>query len=539
MGLFARHDDDVVSPFDVDDAPAYISPDAAIEREARAEAEAERRRQAARTAADAAERRRRNQPRTARRRTPSRARDAAQARRAAATSPAGQTYATGLPSPAGPTYADDPFHSNGAPRAAGPSPRPAGTPNRNAAPRTRTPSASGWVVAAFVLLGVTLAALSAPLAGFVTAVAAIVLAIGALTRAARDPRHRGRAAAVVALVLGIALLAADAVAVVAGLSSTSPPDSSWSRTYGGAGAADPEPRTYERTGAIAYDHDGTELQVSIDRACAGTPDDLTGGRTVVIEITVRNTGSTTTGLESESTLEVFQNGIGLTRTYLSGDAESFGYDDDSGFAEIRPGASHTVTEAFVLRDGDTPLLARLASYDGMSTVTAAFSVGGSTPGEEFEGLATADVPDVVPPDEAAVAGMTDIVDHRGTTVAQLAIDGVVRGPDTSDGTPTAIVTYRWVNRSDEPMTLWDCGMASAWRDGVELEVAFPAAAMEGYDPLSQSTSILPGAMFSATIAYAVPDYDGRLDVRLTDYDDTVLAERTFELSDQTDADRVG
>lgn len=527
MGLFARHDDDVVSPFDVDDAPAYISPDAAIEREARAEAEAERRRQAARAAADAAERRRRNQPPTARRRTPTRTRDAAQAKRAAAPPPAGQTYA------------DDPSHSNSAPRAAGPSPRPAGTPNRNAAPRTRTPSASGWVVAAFVLLGVTLAALSAPLAGFVTAVAAIVLAIGALTRAARDPRHRGRAAAVVALVLSIALLAADAVAVVAGLSSTSPPDSSWSRTYGGADAADPEPRTYERTGTIAYDHDGTELQVSIDRACAGTPDDLTGGRTVVIEVTVRNTGSTTTGLESESTLEVFQNGIGLTRTYLSDDAESFGYNDDSGFAEIRPGASHTVTEAFALRDGDAPLLARLASYDGMSTVTAAFSVGGSTPGEEFEGLATADVPDVVPPDEAAVADMTDIVDHRGTTVAQLAIDGVVRGPDTSDGTPTAIVTYRWVNRSDEPMTLWDCGMASAWRDGVELEVAFPADAMEGYAPLSQSTSILPGAMFSATIAYAVPDYDGRFDVRLTDYDDTVLAERTFELSDQTDADRVG
>ena len=292
---------------------------------------------------------------------------------------------------------------------------------------------------------------------------------------------------------------------------------------------EPKPETFERTGTLADDYDDERMSFTITRAYAGIHDDL-DARTVVIELEASNEGSVATSLSSMGDLEVFQNGVGLRDTYLyiGDDADVLaGYDPSASINEILPDATATITMAYTLRDDTTPLDVRLSDYSGDTTIRSAFEIGEDTPDAPFTQIDSSELPEV--PEATDTDGMTTVRDWDDTVIADVRVDDIALGPQTYEGQPTVIVTYRWINRSDDPISLSWLGDIQARLDGTELETAYLSEPPTGYEGGSKYLSVLPGAQATVTIAYELPRTDGTVNARIVDYDDTVLVEGSSEL----------
>lgn len=512
MGLFGnRSDDDYISPFDVDKSPDYIDPSTAIEREAKRGAKRQRQEERRRKARKRAEHHRQERIE--------------------------QAYYHGARQTAVPPAS-----------AAGPQPsrgrrqpdalrRPTANPASDAA---RKPGSGRSVAVPIVVavIAMTVGALIGNVLGSLVVIGAIVYVIHvARTRRggrARDASGSGPVIAVVVLVVA-AIIIAGAVVFGVGIArrsaSTGPSRGSFSLPWDDPDDdyVEREPETLERAGTLIDDYDDGRLAITIARAYAGVPDDH-GSRTVVVEVEASNEGSAATSLSSIGDLEVFQNGVELQDSYLYPDDDDVlpGYDSMSSINDIAPGAETTVTMAFALRDDVTPLDVRISDHADITTIRSAFTIGEDAPNAPFTQIDSSELPAIPTPTDTA--GMTTVDEWDGTDLADVRIDDISRGPQTHDGQNTVIVTYRWINRSDEPMRFSWIGDATASLNGTELEKVYyfedPPA---GYVQDSVYLSVLPDAEATVTIAYEMPRASGTVNARIADYDDTVLVERSMKL----------
>lgn len=528
MGLFGnRNTDDYVSPFDVDEAPDYVDPSTVVERESQIDARQHQREERRRKAQKRAEHRKQEHIEQA-------------------------YYHTGQP----PASHQRPNIPPSQPAGAA---RPTTNPVVNAAnrpkPQTKRPLAAKLGVAILLLviatiLGNTFSALLV-LGAVIILLQSIRLPKPGASNGAGRPtptasrtpsaassrttssRRTVTVAITVAVVVAI-IVAASVIGVIMAQHNTSSgslrgsfswsPDDEDDHDY-----TEPEPETFERTGTLADDYDDERMSFTITRAYAGIHDDL-DARTVVIELEASNEGSVATSLSSMGDLEVFQNGVGLRDIYLyiGDDADVLaGYDPSASINEILPDATATITMAYTLRDDTTPLDVRLSDYSGDTTIRSAFEIGEDTPEAPFTQIDSSELPEV--PEATDTDGMTTVRDWDDTVIADVQVDDIALGPQTYEGQDTVIVTYRWINRSDDPISLSWLGDIQARLDGTELETAYLSEPPTGYEDGSKYLSVLPGAQATVTIAYELPRTDGTVNARIVDYDDTVLVEGSSEL----------
>lgn len=468
MGLFTRHaDDGYVSPFDVGESPAYIDPAAVIERQSRADEKTRKRQEKARRDRKRDEHRRQERIE--------------------------QAYYHGA-------------------RPSGAHPAPAAVSRTTSAASSRTTSA---------------ASSRATPAG----APATPNRDGARTApAAKDGTKRSSSKGGLIAFLVICAIAI-AITIVSNTMDSSD-DSSYSSHDDTSQTADvddaePEPQTFERTGTIDDEYSNDRMTLTITGGYAGVHD-YDDARTVVIEVEAVNDGPTAVSMRSLAMLDVYQNGVGLQETYLHPDDDTdamAGYDASSSSNDIQSGGTAAVTVAFALRD-DAPLDVRITDHSGMTTIRSGFIVGEDTAGTAFEQIDSSDLP--APPEPTDTDGMTSIRDWDDSVIAEVRIDDIVMGPRDYDGQETVIVTYSWINRSDECQSLaYFVGDITAYLDGgAELEDAY-IDSVDGYEDGSEYVPVLPGVQSRVTVAYALPRESGTVDAGIEDYDGTMLVERSF------------
>ena len=564
MGLFGkRNTDDYISPFDVDQAPDYIDPSTAVDRESKIDAKQHQREERQRKAEKRAERRRQerieqayyhtSQPSTSQPSTsqPSTASSAASSTPTAV--PTSKPSASTTPPPSAYPKPNIP------PSQPAGSARPTTNPVVNAANRANQPAKKPLAAQlGIVLFLLAIASILGNSLGILIVIGAVIYLIHAIraqqSRTANDagrptpPTSRPTAAAsarssapnratavvVTVTVTAIIVVAAAVIGVVMAqrntVSDTSRGSFSWSADdEDDYDYTEKEPETFERTGTLIDEYDDERMSFTIARAYAGIHDDF-DARTVIVEVEASNEGSATTSLGSIGELEVFQNGVGLRDSFLYvGDDTSLlpGYDPVSSINEIPPGGRSTITVAYALRDTTTPLDVRITDYSDTATIRSAFAIGEDTPTSPFEQIDSSELPQIPTPTDTE--GMSTIRDWDDTALAEVRIDDIQRGTPTYEGIDTVIVTYRWINRSDEIRSLSQLGDIQAFLDGTELEDAYLSEPVEGYEESSEYLALLPGAQTTATLAYELPRTTGTVNARIVDYDDTALVERSYEL----------
>lgn len=555
MGLFGkRNTDDYISPFDVGQAPDYIDPSTVVDRESKIDAKQHQREERRRKAEKRAERRRQERIEQAYYHTsqPSTSQPSTASSTPAAV-PASKPSASTTPPPSAYPKPNIP------PSQPAGSARPTTNPVVNAANRadqpTKKPLAAQLGIVLFLL---AIASLLGNSLGVLIVIGAVVYLIHAIrTRQSRTANGAGRptspasrppaataarsstsnrAATVIVTVTvtAIIVVAAAVIGVVMAqrntVSDTSRGSFSWSADdEDDYDYTEKEPETFERTGTLIDEYDDERMSFTIARAYAGIHDDF-DARTVIVEVEASNEGSATTSLGSIGELEVFQNGVALRDSFLYvGDDASLlpGYDPVSSINDIPPGGRSTITVAYALRDTTTPLDVRITDYSDTATIRSAFAIGEDTPTSPFEQIDSSELPQIPTPTDTE--GMSTIRDWDDTALAEVRIDDIQRGTPTYEGIDTVIVTYRWINRSDEIRSLSQLGDIQAFLDDTELEDAYLSEPVEGFEESSEYLALLPGAQTTATLAYELPRTTGTVNARIVDYDDTVLVERSYEL----------
>ena len=98
-----------------------------------------------------------------------------------------------------------------------------------------------------------------------------------------------------------------------------------------------------------------------------------------------------------------------------------------------------------------------------------------------------------------------------------------------EGNPAVVVTYSWVNNSDEAMSAAAALSFQCFQNGVQLDTAIMD---EDIDANGYMAEVKPGAGTSFGVAYALDDEsDVSVEVsELISFDDTILAEKTFSVA---------
>ena len=555
MGLFGkRNTDDYISPFDVDQAPDYIDPSTVVDRESKIGARQHQREERQRKTEKRAERRRQEHIEQAYYHTslPSTSQPSTTPSAQAAVPMPNASANTAPPPSAYPKPNIPPSQPAG-------SARPTTNPVVNAANRANQPAKQPLATQlGIVLFLLVIASLLGNSLGVLIVIGAVFYLIHAIrtqqsrtangagrpaspasrppaTTAARSSTsNRAAAVGVTVTVTAIIVVAAAVIGVVMARHNTASDSSRGSFSWSANDENDYDytekaPETFERTGTLIDEYDDERMSFTITRAYAGIHDDF-DARTVIIEVEASNEGSAATSLSSIGELEVFQNGVGLRDSFLYvGDDTSLlpGYDPVSSINEIQPASRSTITVAYALRDTTTPLDVRITDYSDTATIRSAFAIGEDTPTSPFEQIDSSELPQIPTPTDTE--GMSTIRDWDDTALAEVCIDDIQRGTPTYEGIDTVIVTYRWINRSDEIRSLSQLGDIQAFLDGTELEDAYLSEPVEGYEESSEYLALLPGAQTTATLAYELPRTTGTVNARIVDYDDTALVERSYEL----------
>lgn len=364
---------------------------------------------------------------------------------------------------------------------------------------------------------------------------AIALAIIAFARTFTQRRRRGRIMAPIAVIIAVAALATAMSYQPASFPITNQDtyyatndaagnEGDGSNESDGTGDEARETQAVtERVGTVSS-YGGKSLDITIAGASLGERDSLTGERTVIVTLTVTNTGSRTS-INSLGELAVFQNGLALDHTYLYpeyGDTAPQGYDRNALSRDVAAGATVTAMDVFRLREDATPLVVRFDSYREAGVISA-FTFDG-VPSDVSDGASLTQVdssslPTVPQTDDTSREGMTTFTGgYPARPIGSARIDSIKAGPADYEGNDTVIVTLTWANDSDKPVRLPDLGALQAKQGKTELEIAYLDEGTEGYDEQSRNRLVLPGVETRATLAYVLKK-KAPVEFTLTGYDD--------------------
>lgn len=368
---------------------------------------------------------------------------------------------------------------------------------------------------------------------------AIALAIVAFARTFTKRRRRGRIMAPIAVVIAVAALVTAISSQPASFPITGQDtyyaandaagdERNGSHESNAAGDDDHEAQAVsERVGTVSS-YGGKSLDITIAGASLGERDSLTGERTVIITLTVTNTGSRTS-INSLGELAVFQNGLALDHTYLYpeyGDTVPQGYDRNALSRDVAAGATVTAMDVFQLREDATPLVVRFDSYRKAGVVSA-FTFDGipadASAGASLTQVDSSSLPTAPQTGDTSREGMTTFTGgYPARPIGSARVDSIKAGPADYEGNDTVIVTLTWVNDSDKPVRLPDLGALQAKQGKTELEIAYLDEGTEGYDEQSRNRLVLPGVETRATLAYVLKK-KGPVEFTLTGYDDDANA----------------
>lgn len=582
MGLFYGRDkngDGYVSPFDADETQDYVDPSKSLEREAKQTERAERRRQAAAS-------------------KPSRAGKPTKPRRPAQTpSPSYQSSGAGSGGPGiqfAPIddssaqsswssddsgyqqYAQPQSHMSEDARKAQddhnaqqvrkakqaaakaryqPAQTPAQTPDRgtgsaaghaagsNGANASDRSSASehrsnGLAIVAFILSLVAWRFTMGPIT-IIASLLAILCALIALAKIARDPKLTGKFTAALAIIIAgcvsIGWGISAAALIKAGLnpfsfssySAVRSPDDSPSSNNENEPEPDDEPIISQGTGTISRFDGEDKADVTIVSA-RRAPDKYDGTKTIVVTYRFTNRSADTARFY-EFGYAVYQHGIGLSHTSVSdydtatkADTDGLSYyDGRSESNEVPSNATADVTIAFELRD-DSDIVAEVGDHYSDGYVRQGFSFGS---GDELTPLAYSDA-------QAALKGETEANDEgmfhtwkaykSGSSSMALAlrVDGVTYMGKDYEGSDYAIVTVTWINQSKHPFGLDDFAMMDVLQNGTELKITVPddtdqQAKRMHFDRNSSYTSVLPGVEMTVTEAFKLSNTTDKVQVQFS------------------------
>ena len=178
-------------------------------------------------------------------------------------------------------------------------------------------------------------------------------------------------------------------------------------------------------------------------------------------------------------------------------------------------------------------------HDGSVTMLACASPASKTVYDD-EFAACIDSIKVIPVSTAASGSAgesaNDAQQAESTKPAKPASDSdyVVTIDDMSitqdyDGEPVIIVTYSWVNNSDETTAAYVSLSEKAYQDGVELSTAY---LIDGVDLESSQVDVKPGAGTTFQKAYYLRNTESPVEVEVTewlDLDDKILTSKMFVL----------
>ncbi len=102
---------------------------------------------------------------------------------------------------------------------------------------------------------------------------------------------------------------------------------------------------------------------------------------------------------------------------------------------------------------------------------------------------------------------------------------------TYDGGDAVCITFTFTNNSDEAEAFGTATRVTVYQDGVEQEIAMPAESPANYG--NSMSKVKPGASITVDNVYALANTTSPVEVEVTelfDLDQTVLAEKTFNLS---------
>ena len=113
---------------------------------------------------------------------------------------------------------------------------------------------------------------------------------------------------------------------------------------------------------------------------------------------------------------------------------------------------------------------------------------------------------------------------------QVSIDNaqVVKAYDDANA---ICLTFTFTNNSDEAQAFGTATSVTVYQDGVEQEIAMPAESPANYG--NSMSKVKPGASITVDNVYALANTTSPVEVEVTelfDLDQTVLAEKTFNLS---------
>ena len=309
----------------------------------------------------------------------------------------------------------------------------------------------------------------------------------------------------------------------------------------------PRWKTQNSEGTVS-NYEAANLNVSIDKAVAG-PNDNEGKATVIVTYTWTNTASEAKQFSSMVEDDAYQNGVGLRSTYLYDGDLPADYVRDADSANVQSGASQTLSIAYRLRDQQQDVAVTLMgqSNQGSDIVATVFQHGAdgtyTSTGKAPESIKNGgEAPEFMNYTVEGVpkAGIKDADGYSGKllgsygAVTQMSIESIKRLPGaTYDGKDLVVVTYRWRNDGERPWQFYNAVRENVYQNGVECQVSSPGygkVSDADYDSFSENLSVLPGSTYDTTVAYAVSDVNGPVDVKVTGYvnDESVTLERTFK-----------
>ena len=102
---------------------------------------------------------------------------------------------------------------------------------------------------------------------------------------------------------------------------------------------------------------------------------------------------------------------------------------------------------------------------------------------------------------------------------------------TYDDTDAVCITFTFTNNSDEAQSFGAATSVTVYQDGVQQDIAMPADSPANYG--NSLNKVKPGASITVDGVYALANTTSPVEVEVTelfDLDNTVLAEKTFNLS---------
>lgn len=243
------------------------------------------------------------------------------------------------------------------------------------------------------------------------------------------------------------------------------------------------------------------IELGVSNVSATWTKDYSGAPCIVVSYEWTNNGDDDSSALTVLDVDAFQGGVSCE---LAIGAEN-GHDSGSSMLKLKPGATATVTNAFVLRDATSVVTVEFTKLF-RDEPKLEFQFDPSSAGLDV-GIAPEtpiDIPET-PSDLVETTGGEDLPAGAGyvgehyveTKEAILSTD--------YEGNPVIVVTFAWTNNSDKGLSSMSEIMAKCFQDGVELESAVGIMNDEILDGKPYMTEIKPGASVDVQRAFLLRD----------------------------------